>query len=157
MDAVGLTVLLKEIEADCAVIQDAAHKAQLRLGDSTESRLEACAYVLARLYNILEKVLERICRGFENHFDKRDDYHERLIQRLALVLPGIRPAFIPKDSVRAVRELKGFRHVVRHAYDLEFREERIKELAALAAQLATQLPVWSMDFGERIRTEQGWG
>ena len=40
---------------------------------------------------------------------------ERLIQRLALTLPGIRPAFIPKDGVRAVRELKGFRHVVRHA------------------------------------------
>lgn len=157
MDAVGLTVMLKEIEADCAVIQDAAHKAQVRLGDSTDGRLEACAYELARLYNVLEKVLERICHGFENHFDKRDDHHERLIQRLALALPGIRPAFIPKDSVRMVRELKGFRHVVRHAYDLEFREERMKELAALAAQLAAQLPVWSANFGERIRAEQGWG
>jgi hypothetical protein len=52
--------------------------------------------------------------------------------------------------------LKGFRHVVRHAYDLEFREERMKELTALATQLATDLPVWSEDFGERVRAEQGW-
>lgn len=81
---------------------------------------------------------------------------ERLIQRLALTLPGIRPAFIPKDGVRAVRELKGFRHVVRHAYDLEFREERMKELGALAEQLAVQLSVWSADFGKRIKAEQGW-
>jgi hypothetical protein len=156
MDAVGLTILLKEIEADCVVIQNAAHKAQARLRDSEDGHLEACAYELARLYNVLEKILERICSGFENHFDKRGDYHERLIQRLALTLPGIRPAFIPQDRVQVVRELKGFRHVVRHAYDLEFREARVSELVDLAAQIAAQLPAWSADFGEQIRSEQNW-
>jgi hypothetical protein len=156
MDSVGLTVLIKEIEADCAVIQDAAHKAQARLHDGADGRLEACAYELARLYNVLEKILERICSGFENHFDKRGDYHERLIQRLALTLPGIRPAFIPQDGVRVVRELKGFRHVVRHAYDLEFREDRVKELAELAVELAAQIPIWLRQFAEQTRTEQGW-
>ena len=156
MDAVGLAVLLQEIKSDCAVIHEAARKAQLRLGDVRDGRLEACAYELARLYNILEKILERICYGFENHFDKQGDYHERLIQRLALALPGIRPAFIPKDGLRAVRELKGFRHVVRHAYDLEFREDWMKELAVLAGQLAEQLPAWTVDFGERTKAEQGW-
>jgi hypothetical protein len=40
MDAIGLTVLLKEVEADCAVIQDAAHRAQVRLGESTDGHLE---------------------------------------------------------------------------------------------------------------------
>ena len=112
MDAVGLTILLKEIEVDCAVIAAAARKARVRLGEPSGGRLEACAYELARLYNCFEKILERICRGFENHFDKRDDYHERLIQRLALELPGIRPEFIPKTGISIVRELKGFRHVV---------------------------------------------
>jgi hypothetical protein len=156
MDAVGLAVLIKEIEADCIVIQDAARKAQARLLGGADGRLEACAYELARLYNVLEKILERICSDFENHFHKRGDYHERLIQRLALTLPGIRPAFIPQDGVRVVRELKGFRHVVRHAYDLEFREDRVKDLVALAGALAVQLPVWSREFAERTRTEQGW-
>ncbi len=108
MDSVGLSILLKEIEADCAVIHLAAGKAEARVRDHGEGRLEACAYELARLYNILEKILERICRDFENHFDKRDDYHERLIQRLALALPGIRPEFIPKNGISALRELKGF-------------------------------------------------
>ena len=31
MDAVGLAVLLSELEADCAVVRDAAQKAALRL------------------------------------------------------------------------------------------------------------------------------
>jgi len=76
MDAVGLTVLLKELEDDCTVIRGAAQKAQLRLSESAEGRLEACAYELARLYNTLEKMLERICHSFENHFDKQGDYHK---------------------------------------------------------------------------------
>jgi hypothetical protein len=156
MDAVGLTILLKEIELDSAVIRNAAHKAQLRLNESNGGRLEACAYELARLYNNLERTLERICVGFENHFEKKGYYHERLIQRLALALPGIRPAFIPQDSVPAVRELKGFRHLVRHAYDIEFRDDRLSELTGLAERLAEKLPAWSADFANRVRAEQGW-
>jgi len=156
MDAVGLTVLLREMEVDCAVVRDAAQKAALRLRERGPGHAEACAYELARLYNTLEKMFERICEAFENHFEKRGDYHERLVQRLTLDLPGIRPAFIPGGSAPAVRELKGFRHVVRHAYDLELKGERLDELSALAGQLATDLPGWCAVFGQRVRTEQGW-
>lgn len=156
MDPIGLTVLLKEIEADCTVIQNAARKAALRLTETTDGRLEACAFELARLYNIFEKILERICSGFENHFEKRGDYHERMLQRLALELPGIRPAFIPQEFVPTVRELKGFRHLVRHAYDIEFQEDRVKVLADLARQIAALLPAWTEEFGRRVRAEQGW-
>lgn len=156
MDAVGLNILLAEIEKDGAVIRDASQKARRRLGETNDGRLEACAYELARLYNTFEKILERICTGFENHFEKKGDYHERLIQRLTLNLPGIRPAFIPAESVALVRELKGFRHLVRHAYDIEFREDRIKELQNLGEQLTTQLPTWTSDFAGKVRAEQGW-
>jgi hypothetical protein len=156
MDAVGLTVLLREIEADCLVIDDAAQKARARLLDGTDGCLEAGAYQLARLYNVLERIFERICRDFENHFDKTGEYHERLIQRLALALPGIRPPFIPPDGVSVVRELKGFRHVVRHAYDVEFREDRVTQLVDLATRLAAQLPSWTREFAARTRTEQSW-
>ena len=156
MDAVGLTVLLKEIEADCAVIQNAARKAALRLTETTDGRLEACAFELARLYNIFEKILERLCTEFENHFEKKGDYHERLLQRLALELPGIRPAFVPKEFVSSVRELKGFRHFVRHAYDIEFQEDRLKTLVDLARQLAARLPAWTEEFDRQVRAEQGW-
>ncbi|MGA2658823.1 MAG: hypothetical protein ABSH34_15070 [Verrucomicrobiota bacterium] len=104
MDAAGLTILLAELEADCSVLADAGRKAGLRLRDQCPGHLEACAYELARLYNVLEKMLERVCEAFENHFEKRGDYHEKLIQRLNLPLEGIRPAFIPAgraDEVRA--------------------------------------------------------
>lgn len=156
MDAAGLTILLTELRADCAVAADAGRKAGLWLAQANPGHLEACAYELARLYNILEKMLERLCDAFENHFEKRGDYHEKLIQRLSLDLPGIRPAFIPADRVGDVRELKGFRHVMRHAYDLTLRPDRLRELSAAAARIAAELPAWCAAFGEKVRAEQGW-
>src|SRR5580692_8007542 len=110
MDPAGLSILFKELQADSLVAGDAGRNAALRLRQKSPGYLEACAYELARFYTILEKMLERICEGFENHFEKRGDYHERLIQRLSLDLEGIRPAFIPRGRVADVRELKGFRH-----------------------------------------------
>lgn len=156
MDALGLTVLLTELEADCDVVVDASNKAKTRLSEEYPGHLEACAYELARLYNVLEKVLERICEQFENHFEKRGDYHERLIQRLTLNLEGIRPAFIPKDRIQSIRELKGFRHVTRHAYDLVLKEDRLAEIVGLGEEVARDLPAWCAEFGQIVKDEQGW-
>ena len=156
MDRPGLIILLTELEADCAVAADAARKAVLRLPEQTDGHLEACAYELARFYNILQKMLERICEGFENHFEKRGDYHEKLIQRLSLDLRGMRPAFIPQGRAAQVRELKGFRHVMRHAYDLTLRADRLADLTQVADQLAHELPRWCAEFEQKVRAEQGW-
>ncbi len=156
MDALGLTVLLTELEADCAVVADAAGKAKARLIEKNPGHLEACAYELARLYNVIEKMFERICEEFENHFEKRGDYHEKLIQRLTLNLEGIRPGFIPNSRIQEVRELKGFRHVTRHAYDLVLKEDRLRELASMAEEVATALPAWCEQFGQSVRAQEGW-
>jgi hypothetical protein len=156
LDPAGLTILLTELQADCVVAGGAGRKAATLLKQESPGRLEACAYELSRFYNVLEKMLERICEAFENHFEKRGDYHERLIQRLSLDLEGIRPAFIPRDRASDIRELKGFRHLTRHAYDLTLKADRLAELAQIAEQLASDLPVWCSDFGGKVRAEQGW-
>jgi hypothetical protein len=156
VDTTALTILVKELEADAAVIRDAAEKAGLRLQQEAPGHLEACAYELGRTYNVLERALERICDAFENHFEKRGDYHEKLLQRLALELPGIRPGFIPADALLLLRELKGFRHVLRHAYDLTLRADRLRELGDVARKVAEAFPSWCESFARQVRTEQGW-
>ncbi len=128
MDALGLEILLREIAADHVVLSDAVCKAQVRLTERGPGFLEAAAFELGRHYNVLEKIFERVCEGFENHFERRGDYHERLLQRMALPLPGLRPAFVPNSVLADLRELKGFRRLVRHAYDLCLRESRMREL-----------------------------
>jgi len=156
MDALGLTVLLTELEVDCGVVADASQKSTARLREKHPGHLEACAYEVARLYNVLEKMLEQICVEFENHFEKRGDYHEKLLQRLSLNLEGIRPAFIPRNQIQNIRELKGFRHLTRHAYDLVLKEARLTEIVGLAEQVAREVPTWCREFGESVRRQQGW-
>jgi hypothetical protein len=142
--------------ADLSVLRDASAKAGRRLSERTPGFAEASAYELARHYTVIEKAFERICIAFENHFDKRADYHERLLGRLALDLPGIRPAFVPSAAVGSLRELKGFRHVVRHAYDLSLRTERLEDLAVIAAKITEDFSRWLESFVAAVRSEQGW-
>ena len=156
MDAVGLAILERELAADAVILRDASAAASLRLRERAGGFAEAAAYELARFYTVIEKSFERVCLAFENHFDKRHDYHERLLQRMVIDLPGIRPAFVPLAEASTLRDLKGFRHVVRHAYDLTLRPARISELATDATRIAEQFPVWVNIFAVAVRHEQGW-
>lgn len=156
MDAVGLGILERELAADRRVLSDAAGKAARRIGDTHEGHLEACAYELARFYTVLERMLEGICEAFENHFEHDGDWHERLLTRLSLELPGLRPAFLPKTAVEKLRELERFRHLIRHAYDLTLREERLRELARFATETDSAMRSWCEDFVGTVRREQNW-
>ncbi len=156
MDAVGLAILERELAADAAILREASSAAALRLRERAGGYAEACAYELARFYTVIEKSFERVCVAFENHFDKRQDYHERLLQRIAVDLPGIRPALVPAAELGALRDLKGFRHVVRHAYALMLRPTRLAELAADAERISAAFPGWVAAFAAAVRREQGW-
>ena len=141
MDAIALEVLRQELAADARVLQDAARLARARLGDDTAAGMEACGYQLSRYYNVLERMFERVGEAFENQFERRGDFHERLLIRMSLDLPGIRPRLLEPADLQRVRELKGFRHLFRHAYDLQLRPDRLAELVPLAEQFVIDLPL----------------
>ncbi len=146
MDLIALEILRQELAVDAAVVADATARAGEHLARSVPGRHEACAYELHRGYNVIERSLERICELFENHFERRGDYHERLLERLSLDLPGLRPAFLPRGSRESLREWKGFRQVVRHAYDLEFDAGRLRRLADIAGSISKEFPQWCEEF-----------
>ena len=141
MDRIGLEILHQELLADARVLHDSAIAARMRLTQTFTGSSEACGYQLNRFYNILERGFQRICESFENHFEKRGDYHEKLIMRMTLSLPGIRPAFLATEVVASLRELKGFRHIFRHAYDLTLFAERLESLVKHAEELAASQPI----------------
>ena len=82
MDRIEAEVLKQELLADAEVLRQAATAASERIVEDYPGSLAACGYELNRTYNILEKGFERICEAFENHFEKRGDFHERLIERM---------------------------------------------------------------------------
>jgi hypothetical protein len=156
MDRIGLEILERELAADCQVLADAATKASHRVKETHPGHLEACAYEVARFYTVFERMLENVCTAFENHFARHGDWHEKLLSRLALELPGLRPALLPADAAARLRELKRFRHLIRHAYDLTLREDRLRELVAITTEVSRLTPTWCKTFIETVRREQNW-
>jgi len=150
VDRIALTILQRGLQEDAAVLARAADTAEQRLAHDHPGHLEACGFELHRFYNVFEKALERICLAFENHLDKRGEYHERLIERMTLDLPGVRPAFLPLDHRDDIRDLKGFRHLFRHAYDIQLRRDRLADLSRATRRVATAFPGWCTSFIDAV-------
>ena len=155
MDRIGLEILHQELLADARVLQESSMAARARLSQTVTGSTESCGYQLNRFYNNLERGFERICESFENHFEKRGDYHEKLIMRMTLSLQGIRPAFLGVETVGSLRELKGFRHVFRHAYDLTLVADRLESLVKYAEELAVGQPARIETFIREVQINLG--
>ena len=151
MDPVAIQILEDGWRKDARVLQGAVDTMRSCLAEDSRGRLAATAYELNRFFNVLEKSFERLCETFENHFEKDGSYHERLIERMELEISGIRPAFLPPEALPAVRELKGFRHVMRHAYELELDPERIARFVDDADTISRSFPAWCEAFLREVR------
>lgn len=139
MDELALISLRSELLADCRVAVDAWRTAEARFDEGSISGLEGCAHHLCRLYNVVEQMAMRVARAFENHLEEDGGWHAELIRRLSIPIDGIRPALFD-DSMRApLRELRGFRHVVNHAYELTLDRDRMALLVRDAGKVAPLL------------------
>jgi hypothetical protein len=151
MDRIALQILEDGWEQDGRAMRRAVGILKDRLAESTDGRWAAAAFEINRIYNILEKAFERLCESFENHLEKTGRYHDTLIERVTLDLKGIRPAFLPADAVRDVRELEGFRHLFRHAYDLDLDRVRVTAAAENATHCVDEFDGWCRSFLETVR------
>jgi hypothetical protein len=156
VDHVGLIVLRAEALADCEIIADATRLAGERLGYDSPAGLEGCAFQLARLYNAAEQFGMRIAKAFENNIDDERGWHMELLRRLSLTIPGIRPAFLDTALLADLNELRSFRHVVRHAYDLQLQKAKLLPLLEAARRVALRLPEVCNRFVESVADDNGW-
>ncbi len=153
MDELSLSILAAEMKEDCRVLAEAASAAQARLGEPPPTGIEAAAFQLTRFFNVLEQLAARVAAAFENHIEDRQTWHTELIRRLSLDIPGVRPAFFSPGMTSDLRELRGFRHVFVHAYDLVLDKNRIADLVMGAARLAARMPVACETFLDRVQEQ----
>jgi len=145
-----------EMREDARTAIDAAALAAQRHAVGSDAGFEAAAYQIARFYNINEQMGIRVAKAFENRFEKDHGWHYELLRRLSIEVPGIRPAFYPQDILPLLHDLRGFRHIVNHAYDLRLSPGRLIEVLKNAGQVADLLPGIVADFVARVAREQGW-
>ena len=154
MDRIGLVTLQAEVMYDVRVVSEAAALAGQRLSMGDDSGLESCAYQLVRVFNIIEQMGLRIAKAFENHIDDERGWHAELVHRLSIEVPGIRPALYQPDILPALRDLRGFRHVITHAYDLTLEADRLAIVVRHAGEAARLLPGMVGSFFETFRVDQ---
>ena len=82
-------------------------------------------YHLHVLYGLFENLFEQIAEAFENNIGDKAQWHAQLLKRMALDVTPIRPAVISQESYIHLNELRGFRHLFRNAYLLQFDPDRL--------------------------------
>jgi len=155
MDPVELATLESEVRDDLRVMRETLATARDRFEQPPPAGLEASAHYLHRFYNAFEQLGLRLAKAFENRIDDDAGWHSSVLHRLTLEIPGVRPAFLPSELKPALNELRGFRHVMVHAYELVLDGDRIASLLEDAALVAGGLPRACEDFFARVRGELG--
>jgi hypothetical protein len=134
MDPKGrLTVFLSEfdyqvheIERILSILQQ--RMAGLQKGAATAEAVESTGYWLHNLYCAFEDLFKRVAGFWENQLAENGEYHIHLIKRMLIAIEGVRPALISEKSYTILDELRGFRHVFRHAYSYGLDDERVSFL-----------------------------
>ncbi len=121
MDAQEFLILESDIAAQLENIDDAFARVQDRAQDfnsdeAPDMQLESMAFQIHNTYNAIEELLRLIAAHFENQISDVARWHAALLHRMALPIPGVRPAPLSKETFHLLDALRGFRHFFRHAY-----------------------------------------
>lgn len=87
--------------------------------------VESAGYWLHNLYCAFEDLFKLVSAFFENHIPADGAFHVSLLKRMLLKIDKVRPAVLSAESYSHLNELRGFRHVFRHAYTFGLDDERI--------------------------------
>ena len=132
--------LITELEGDYKNLQRVMVKNRrawdrIQAGSTDPLDWDALGSTLHSAYGVLENYFLRVSKFFENALDPQG-WHKALVEKMALEIPGVRPALFSDESVkkRAV-DLLTFRHRFRNLYDQDLDPQK----TTLAHQNATLL------------------
>lgn len=142
MDTNRLIVLQAEIQAQLEVIDLVynvlADRATL-LQPASPIALESVAYQLHNLYGAIEELCQLVAKTFENNITDPSRWHSQLLNRMGLIIPGIRPALLASDTIQKLHYLRTFRHFFRHAYGVALDYQKVEENVRLASEAVSYL------------------
>jgi hypothetical protein len=155
VDDIALATLWDELRSDCVVAADALATAAERIREMTPAALDSCAHHLSRLFNVIEQMSLRIAKAFENNIDDEKGWHVELIRRMTIAISGVRPALFPIDLQQPLHDLRAFRHVFNHAYDLRLDPDKLRLILKYAREVTPRLPSLVRNFVDGVATMHG--
>jgi hypothetical protein len=148
--------LITELEGDYREflrIMDRNRRGWDRIAQGADDPLDwgALGFTLHNAYGVLENYFLRIAKFFEDNLPP-DRWHRALVERMALEIPGIRPAlFTDGAAKRGVLELLKFRHRIRNLYGEDLDPRKTSEVQGTAVDFSTRFAGIHADFLEKLR------
>lgn len=121
--------------------------------DSEWAHTTLAATAVANVYNGIEDAMMDVARYIDDAQPKGEFWHQDLLEQSALPIDGVRPALLDTALYADLFELKGFRHVVRHAYGIDLQPERVT-INLARARRALPMFVDAVDALQRHLTER---
>lgn len=115
-----LTAQLEDIHSLYAKLQET--------NPGNEERTIYLGYLLHNLYCALEDLFMEIAKTFENQIEDPARFYKLLLKRMMVAVPKIRPPVLSRESHRVLDELRGFRHIFRHAYGYALDPDKVVNL-----------------------------
>jgi hypothetical protein len=88
-------------------------------------RVESAGYWLHNLYCAFEDLFKIVAAFFENQLPADGTYPVSLLKKMVLRIEKVRPTVLSPESYTYLNELRGFRHVFRHAHTFGLDDERV--------------------------------
>lgn len=127
-DALTLAAVLRR---DLAAIRGLeSHIAQMAAPGLSRLEVDSLGFALHNLYNALENSFTQTSLTFENHVKDQARWHRELLEKMFLDLTPLRPAVLPAPCRPLLADLLGFRHLFRHAYEMQLDPGKLAALRA---------------------------
>jgi len=126
-----LLLLRQEVAADRRLLRERRDDvggvlAQWAGAAPDRPHLVLAAAALHAYYTGLETILERVARQIDGDVPTGERWHQALLSRSLVELPGFRPAVLPAALAPDLNSLLGFRRFFRHAYALDLDAARLR-------------------------------
>ncbi len=97
-------------------------------GEDAAGAAARAAVALHHAYGSVESALTRVARQLEGSLPEGADWHQALLDSMALEIEGVRPRVLSPETQSGLRRLLAFRHFFRHAYAVVLDEKRLADL-----------------------------
>lgn len=99
------------------------------------------------VYSGLEGILKGIAEDIDGHVPQGNAWHAKLLETMALDVPGVRPAVLLQETYRMLDDLRRFRHAVRSNYGMDLRDP---DIAANLDRVRRVVPLFRRDFQQFV-------
>jgi hypothetical protein len=127
--AVLASRILNEISSLGLVVARVESAWKAAAANNDEFYFDSVALNIHSFYSGLERVFEKISSSVDDSLPQGANWHQELLNQMALEIPNVRPAVISEKTRKQLETYRGFRHVVRNVYTYHISPDKMKLLA----------------------------